>query len=831
VGKSQKTPYQEYYISFDMAVCHGPIDHLVQLYFEEKPVLPTDNSGIAGPSIWQIDEPDLFGGNEREGGIVGTAAWRIGDATQVLPPELARKMQVSASFAPGYRGIACLALYGDDNSDREGAVVADNNPRVPSVWMRLRRYSATLGNNTNVILAPVLEAYLDSNPANIIHEVLTNPFWGAGASADEFDVPKWLAAAQTLYDEKLGLSVVWTRQGTVEDFVQEVLDHINGMVFFDPYAGKAVLKLVRDDYDRDSLPLFGPDNCELTSYKDSLWGETANEVVVTWTDPLGELSGDGASTITYQEPGNIAMQGDVVSVNRNYYMVQNAELAARLCMRELQTESAPLRSVNLEVMRSAWFNLDGSPILPGDVVKFKWEPYNIEQLFLRVLNIDWGTVDQSTIQVELIEDIFSFQLAEFALPGGPEWEDPGQDPDSSDYLAIPAKFFAAPISLIQQDFGADAAPYLADDSYYPQILIGVCVTPLPGSYDDKGALIAGQPDLQSFEMWTPGTDLTGAAGWDDLGEKQLTGKGQLKVRLVQEVISTLFFENKMGGDGPQVGRYAIIGDGSEYTDEWILFEEKVASNTWRVRRGVLDTVPHIWEVGTSLYFISESFDAYDTGTSLAFHDEQYKLQPRTSKGFRTFEGVVPVTTNRPDRPYLPYRPANVLMAGKMFGLIDESQLFDRETSADDTNEPREHWVFHITWSRRNRKLEDSVVYRWDDADLLPEDGQTTSILVYGGPDATGPLVDRIDGITGTDYDFSIIEHTATLTNLSLKFISQRDGYDSLQGLVLNLDLYIKGFGSDYGWLYGGWPASALATHVGAEIELPGITVEGVINEV
>src|SRR5690606_12901100 len=98
----------------------------------------------------------------------------------------------------------------------------------------------------------------------------------------------------------------------------------------------------------------------LLNFRRKLWGETTNEIVVTWTNPASE----DEETITYQSLGNIAMQGEVVSEGRNYYGIRNVELANTVAARDIVSASYPLAMATVEVDRRQW------DILPGDCVKF-----------------------------------------------------------------------------------------------------------------------------------------------------------------------------------------------------------------------------------------------------------------------------------------------------------------------------------------------------------------------------------------------------------------------------------------------------------------------------
>jgi hypothetical protein len=837
-GKSNSTIYYEYYISMHFGWCHGPIDQLMQVYFQEKAALDAGQE-MSGPGSLKIKKTDLFGGFEREGGIIGTIDWRPGTMDQMQSDEMAQRYGYAKENMPGYRGLANLAFHGDSNSDQDGGSVGTNNPQVPSMWARLRRSSKTLGVNTAIIPSPD-GVWYNSNPATMLHEILFDGQWGMGADNDDIEIPSFTGSAQTLFDEKFGMSLAWTKQTTIEALCQEILDHINGMMFFNPYTAKMNLKLIRNDYDRATLPSMGPDNAVLKSFQRKLWGETVNEIIVTWTDPTDGTEAD--TTITYQDPGNIAMQGTVSSETRNYYGIRDETLAANTCMRDLQSSSAPLATISLECLRTNWKHLDGTPIMPGDCIKFVWPEYGIVQTILRVLEIDWGTVDSSKLTVNLIEDIFSFDLAQFALPGGPVWTDPAADPNGTGYLQLKAKFFSAPYTQLQQDLGEDAEDALID-SNYPRIVIGCMVTPDKPIYAD-GVLVSGQADLQSFIMNTPTVNTLGDPDWLSQGDKSLTAKATLFTSLVPEVRSTLQFKDKYGGEGPQVGRYAIIGNqtSDEFNEEWIMWESQIDDTTWFVRRGVLDTVPANWSGGSIIWFLGESWDAYDRSDTLADVEEEYALQARTSKGIQDFANATHFTTVRPDRPYRPYRPANVKLDGVSFqktpstttlfdyGLLDYSQKIDWGLDTDDQNEPRApHWTINCSWANRNRKMEENVVLAWDQGDVSPEDGQTTEIWIYAKKDATGSYgrhpeddtpLDKVVGLTGTSFTLDIVAYTSQLLNMSLRFMSRRGDFVSLQGAPVNLSLYVKGYGSDWDYLYGGWPADAVLHEFEGDIVLP-----------
>src|SRR5690606_26606799 len=93
----------------------------------------------------------------------------------------------------------------------------------------------------------------DMNGAHIIRECLTNQDWGMGYPESDIDDDSFTAAADTLYSEGLGISILWDRQAQIEDFIAEIVRHIDAALYVSRRTGKFVLKLIRADYNPAEL--------------------------------------------------------------------------------------------------------------------------------------------------------------------------------------------------------------------------------------------------------------------------------------------------------------------------------------------------------------------------------------------------------------------------------------------------------------------------------------------------------------------------------------------------------------------------------------------------
>lgn len=107
MGKKKKTTIgYKYYMGLHMGLCRGPLDVLREIRVGDKRAWA---GNITTSTDIQIDQPDLFGGEEQEGGIQGTLAVLMGEATQ---PRHARLAQMLGGLVSAFRGVATAYFDG-----------------------------------------------------------------------------------------------------------------------------------------------------------------------------------------------------------------------------------------------------------------------------------------------------------------------------------------------------------------------------------------------------------------------------------------------------------------------------------------------------------------------------------------------------------------------------------------------------------------------------------------------------------------------------------------------------------------------------------------------
>jgi hypothetical protein len=555
-----------------------------------------------------------------------------------------------------------------------------------------------------------LEVGADMNPAHIIRESLTDTDWGMGTPAAALDGDSFTEAADTLFAEGFGLSMIWTRQISIQDFVQEVLDHIQGVLFTDPATGLLTLKLIRGDYEADELPELTPDNADLANFSRKLWGEIVNEIIVTWTNPENEQE----ETLTVQDDSSIAIQGGIISDSRNYYGVRNSSLAQDLAYRDLRSAGQPLASCEAEVDRSQW------RLRPASVIKLTWPEYGLSEVVMRVTSVDYGRPGDPTIKLALVEDVYGLDIGTYDSPPATEWEDPSSAPEPLETVEI----FTLPLFLAAETTVAA----FVETPEYPEVLAGVLAT-------------TDNADTFNYELWDEVTLPNGDLEWQSLGTNNIIGRGELVGALTLEALSAgVEFDNIVGQTVPTAGGFVIIGEAGEEGNEIAMVDADNGSPYgYDLTRGVLDTVPREWPAGTPVWFVDGSTLFEDPVVRSAGETVSYKLLSRTSQGLLALADASLESQTLSERPWLPNRPRDVTAYGESWST---------ELAPIDATARPDPWVT-VAWANSNRLTEDSQVLAWDDATVTPETGQTTRIEVLAG-DGT-PLATH-DELSGTSFD-------------------------------------------------------------------------------
>jgi hypothetical protein len=653
-----------------------------------------------GSATLSVNNPNAFGGPKEQGGLVGSIYYLPGGATQVLPDTLAARLGGSPTSVVGYRAFTSLWFtgtetsrilgdYGDglfgqvlsaaatasySASTASGFTWSANNPIIAQAVDAVYEYCPTndefplVDAHARIPNSEAPDSWPDANPAHIIYAILVDRAYGLGTPPALIDTTSFTAAAATLFNESFGLSFIRTDRESGEAVISDVLDHISGSLYDDPATGLKTLKLFRADYDVNALVSLTPENSRIVKAGRTQGHKLINEVVVRYTNPNNEEE----LSLTRQNLAIFDTQGQINSVDRDFYAIRNGELANRVCERELTIVSTPLLTAEVEVVDPSIQPL----CFVGAVFRVAHPLRKVDGIVARVLSVSPPTASNPLATLEVVEDVFGLQSAPvLSAPPLSQWVAPDQEPSVvTDVLALTTPYF-----------------WETADGVVPA---------WPAAHP---LILAAAPSLSS-----PSYDLLEqkGAGYSSVGLKDFIARATV-VNAMPPTAGAI--PKGLWGDAvtaPAIGDYL-------FTTNEIMRVSGDNANNWLLDRGLLDTAPSLVPAGSLVWVVKqpERF-VEDSQERLSGEQVTYRALSRTARGQLSVSSAPNLSVVVSDRPHRPLRPANPLLNGVLPG---------------ESVGTASQWV--LTWATRNRLLEQGTPVLWSAGAVTPEFKQRTIIRV------------------------------------------------------------------------------------------------------
>jgi len=580
----------------------------------------------------------------------------------------------------------------------------------------------------------------DMNPAHIIREALTQS-WGLGYAASDIDDTSFEDAADTLFDERMGISILWDKEIGIEDFINQIKQHINAELYISRSTGKFVLKLIRDDYTvGSSLLVLDENNAKMAgkARRPSI-GELVTSVTVQFTDALSD---DEKGSVTVHNQALIQMQGIERGSTAQYIGFSDRSIATRVALRDLKALSTPLLSAEVAANREA------ATLNIGDVFVLDFPEQGINSLVMRVQTISVGDGLDNSVVIRCIEDVFSAPPVSAVYDDEIRWTDPinaGAEP------ASPRLVMEAPYYELAQEHGqADVDAALIDDP-------------------DMGfiAVTAGRQGNEfNADLLTDS-----GAGFVDLGVLDFAAYATLAIDAWYSD-ANLYYSSGNDMSGVSAGDLAQIGE------EIIRFDALGSDSNGTfltVGRGVLDTAPAEHLAGASIVFFDLASDEvrYTASDSI-----DVKLRTRLGSSVSFGEPVDTVVMD--SRAIRPYPPGNLEVDGFSYPVdwyyLDDSIL---------------------SWAHRDRAQQTSgTVFDYLDGDIGPEAGTTYIVRADGilaNETITAEFVNQNVG-SATTYAHGASSGVPISGSefVRWKVYSVRDGYESWQPAMVVIPRTLTG---------------------------------------
>lgn len=672
-GGKKVTVGFRYWMSIHMGIGHGPLNMLKHIKVSDKTAWEgsvSDNANVV------IDAPNLFGGDEKEGGIAGTLSVLMGGATQVVSGTVKGLL---GGRVPDFRGVATLFFRG---------YIAANNP-YPKPWkFRVARWSADWDLDPSdpyrsaVWYEPKALIYLDTpagaihamNPAHILYQCFTDRRWGRGLSPSDLDDDAFTAAANTLCSEMFGLCLRWNRQSDVNEFIDTVLSHIDAVKYEDRTTGKVAIKLIRNDYDPTTLVEFGFNSGLLEISEDETGGGDSwfSDILVKYKNPI-----DGSDASVNQP--NLAVQqanGDVAATTASYDGLPTAELALRVAARDMNRQAAN-RRFKVTLDRRGW------KLNPGTPFKLTVPTLGLDGVIVRVGTIEDSEITDGRIVIDAVEDFFGLPASGYS---DPEPIGAWTPPDTS--------AAAATVRRVEEATYRDLAATIPDGE-------------LAALADDAGLFVtlAKQPTSMAISY-----DLATAATGESL---QVRGSGNWTPEAT--IASALGYYDTLVDFGPDVDLTDAAVDEAILIDDEIMRVDGFDTVTGGliVARGCADTLPQTHIAGARAW-IYEGFVGTDGRDYATGEDVAVRILTITPSARLEIANAPEDTITIAGRQARPYPPGDLRVNGDRFGELDGPYTGEVTISGAD----------------RDRILQDDRLIEHEAADVGPEAGTTYTVRIY-----------------------------------------------------------------------------------------------------
>lgn len=715
-----------YYLGAQLVFAYGPVDAFTEVRVDDKkisiyPYLPGLGQTTPPEAAYEFTGdvatfmmygPTILDNGDPPNGVIGPAKLYRGSFEQ--PPNLYLGQQWGEADMSAFRPLFYMVL------ERCYLGNSDTPPPISVIARRCPNQLGLTGGKHNI--------NGDSNIACAVYEVMTNNMWGMKIPESKIDVQSFVDCGNTLADEALGISMLVQTAMGGKDLIAEMLRHADGVVYADPVTGLYTMTLAREipEEEQDEL-LVVDDSCIIKDsfeFSRSSWELTKNTIIVQYTDRVTF----NVKPVQYQDLANIDVRGGMIdSEEFSYLGFSNAVAALNTAARVSKMKASPLVSAKMSLNRV------GYRLRPGSAFWLRKPNRGIGNLLMRVIEINYGTLDDPAIKITAMEDVFAVGAIAYLPPGDSEWQPPvGAIVPFTQRRLIEAPAFGA------EDTSMRFAITLAVPPTGAVIGYDVWSDPAGGStfrltnsiysLTPSGTLVAGM-SRTGPEVDTVGFTVTALVNAEEIVPDESQNARENG-------------ENLLVIDNEIIAWQAIVDNGNGTHTITGLF------------RGVLDTQPEDHPTGSRVYFLSDGAGTTNEDGYAQDVTVNARLLPKSINSIVDIGAVTTVSLTTAARALRPLPPSRLRMNDEVVG-----------SGAAYTGD------IAFTWAHRNR-FDQDIVPR-SAVSRTPESGTTYNIRVYTSSNAL--LASRL-GVSSVVS--SGIIRLAVAGDMRLEIEAVRGGYVS-----------------------------------------------------
>lgn len=730
-SKSQTIGYK-YFMAIHMGFARGPIDQIVELEVGGKQAWPIPNGTdiTSGPNppvgiptvtddtVILINAPELFGGDKGEGGIEGPCRIMMGKPSQVVEPTIKAAL---GGVVPDFRGVATAYFDGH---------ICSLNP-YPKPWKwRVRRHLAGWDGDPwypeTVKIVYAGGAIIAMNPAHMIYECATNRDWGRGFPRELIDDASFRRCADTLMAENIGLCMRYNRQSNLGEFVETVLNHIQGVIYTSRETGLITFDLIRDDYDPDDLPTFDYDTGLLSIEKPEIASreDVVNEIIVKYKDPITNTE----RSVRAHNLASIQTQGAKNSNTVEYPGAPTGGIAALFAARDLRVAANSGRRYTVILDRRAW------RLIPGSVFRVSAPDKGIANLILRAGKITDPDIKDGKITITAVPDVFGLPKQSFYSVQTSQWSQPNRKALAPTYQTVREATYRDLFNALSRN---DL------DQVGTQECYAVAMATKPTNLSLNFSLFTKTTSENDYvsrdtDAFSPTFVISTAIGPRD---------------------TVIPFSKDIDGSQAILPCAGQLG-GEILRIDAITYNSSGVGGSITVARGCVDTVPQAHAAQEPL-ILFDRFTSFDPREYAMSEVVQGKNITNTSSESLALADATTLQTTMAQRQGRPYGPGNVQING--------ASMFDSIPQKDDIS---------VKFYHRNRIMLQDQLLGFFDASYDLEPGATYTIVFKD----SNKTYRTVTGFTGSEYVYQKSDQLAdglkSGTTISVTLSVFRDGMQS-----------------------------------------------------
>lgn len=428
-----------YFLALQYAQVHNQVAGITGVWIGDDKVFDG-----AATDVVDVDRDDLFGGADSGGGFVGRIRLFDGAQDQAVSAYLNTRL----SPLPAYRGTSYIMIT--NIAETGGANIGEAN-QMREIRVELQAFDTVangalgdvlgLGNDHHFIGA-------DINPISFAYEVFTNTDWGGGFSPSEFNLTNLKETAETIFTEGLGFARLYDDVLDAEDVIDEIEQHIDGYIGPNPVTGKIEVIIIRNDYVlADEFQADASNILAVPKWSKSDWSQTINEIHLQYADRAKSYKDTFAKA---QSLSNRIIQGRAKPDDIRLPGVHTNSVANQIVWRTAKSRFRALTTGNIELDQSAF------ELRPGSVLSFTDLDSEETDLPCRVISIGKGELNDLSISVEVVEDVFGNETVGTVATPASDFVPPIQSVVA--FAALDQAAATVPRTLMQYDLLAGIVP-------------------------------------------------------------------------------------------------------------------------------------------------------------------------------------------------------------------------------------------------------------------------------------------------------------------------------------------------------------------------------------